>query len=143
VTVLSIQNRRKSQKDWTESELTTTTTTTTKVHTTLSKLQDRSGCGACFRKGYAFLHGPLLLECGHADGGYGPAGAALCDWVRRRGGVLALVERRGTVNTHGEVIVTLAGLKGARIVVSGCKLQGNSNQFGCGERRAGHIRMFQ
>jgi len=39
--------------------------------------------------------------------------------VSGRSGLLALVERRGTVDTHGEVVVTFAGFVGSSVIVGG------------------------
>lgn len=60
---------------------------------------------------------PLLVDAANAHSRYSSAVAGLRGRMSGRGGFLTLIECRGTIDTHGEVIVAFAGLIGSGVVV--------------------------
>jgi len=60
---------------------------------------------------------PLLVDTANAHSRYNSAVARLRGWVGRGRRLLALIECRGTIDTHGEIIVAFAGLVSSGVVV--------------------------
>jgi len=60
---------------------------------------------------------PLLVDAANAHSWYSSAVAGLRGWMSRWGGLLSLIKGRGTIDTHGEIIVAIAGLIGSSVVI--------------------------